>query len=176
MKKILTLIAIITALTSCSNYYKAITIAGPSNASAIEDLKNKNKYFILRSNNNALAMSNLVVTPDKTGIQCNLDTLPAFHRVHLMNATSGKMKYRKETTVDNETVVLNEAHIYISDTGIPVTGPYSFAFDKVQKTEVLEKDKIKTQNRHVTTGLIVVAGIGLLLAGVGALVFAGGIF
>ena len=165
MKKLLGALAILLIFSSCSNYYKAITAGNTNTASGIDELKLKNKYFILRNGTSAFAMSNISFTPDQKVLQCILENLPDEHRLHLKNGERGKMIYLNPTPAMDETVVLNEVHLYISADTAAVIGPYTLGVNKIQKIEVLEKDAQKTKKSH-TTGRIVVAGGILLTVGI----------
>lgn len=163
MKKLLIPVVMICLLTSCNNYYKAALGTKPFTAGSIDDPKMKNRYFILRSGSQAFVINNITFDNDRKTMHCKLDSLPYEHKLHLRNGRNGKMKYKKSINApdEDETAVLNEVHIYISpDTGI-TTGPYTVAFDQIQKIEILEKDKVKTNVSH-TIGICIGVGITLL--------------
>ena len=167
MKKIISAIimfCIIGMLTSCNNYYKAALGTKPVAAGSLEELKSRNKYFILREGNNAFTMTALSFSPDRKTLQCRLDSLPQEHQLHLTSGIDGKMRYIKE----NEEV-LNEVHVYTMSQGNAAAGPYSLNLDQVQKVEIIEQDKARTRKSN-TKGTII--GIGASLLAVGAILFA----
>ena len=164
MKSLLITVIAISLLSSCSNYYKAALGSKPVTASGIENLKTEKKYFILRDGNQAFAMNGITFSPDQKIIQCTLGDLPIEHKLHL---TSKKMKYNKTNFTDeDQTGVLNEVHIYINSNGNTVAGAYTLPLDRVDKIEILEKDKAKTRASY---------GAGIAVGAVGAAILVGGI-
>ena len=164
MKSLLITVIAISLLSSCSNYYKAALGSKPVTASGIENLKTEKKYFILRDGNQAFAMNGITFSPDQKIIQCTLGDLPIEHKLHL---TSKKMKYNKTNFTDeDQTGVLNEVHIYINSNGNTVAGAYTLPLDRVDKIEILEKDKAKTRASYGTGVAIGVGGAALLVGGI----------
>ncbi len=165
MKKLMTAIIVLAAFSSCSNYYKAITTTNPATANSIEDLKMKHKYFILRDSTQAYAMSNISITADRKSIQCNLDSLPEEHIVHLTKGISGKMDYVKtKDAYGNEEDVLNEVHLFTTPNSHAAIGPFTMPLSNVQKTEIPEKDITRTRKSH-TKGAIIAVGASVLAVG-----------
>jgi hypothetical protein len=177
MKHILTVIIVLVTLTSCSSYYKVITTNNPANAYSIADLNTKNKYFILRSGNQAFAMTNISFTEGQQILQCNLETLPDEHKLHLKKGINGKMKYPKIISADesktiadeNKTGILNEVHIYTNGKNNTSTGPFTLQVSDMYKFEVIEKDKQKTKrSKALGTGIVVATSV-LIVGGIAAL-------
>ena len=157
-------IFIITALSCCHNFYKATkaNTNGLSQTSAsISQLKNQNRFFILRSGTKAYYMKTLSLSDDQKTLSTTLDSLPPDHKLYLKYGRKGKMLYKKNT----DEAVLTEVHLFISKDSTLQTGNYSLALDKVQKIEVIEKDKQRTTGSYVigaigyTIGAIAVAAI-----------------
>ena len=169
MKKLLIAIIVLGSFSSCSNYYKAVLVPQPANADSIGNLKKTNRYFILRNGSEAFVMTNISISTDNKNLQCNLETLPFEHRLHLTNGRNGKMKYNKKNNItdENETAVLNEVHIYLTPDGNIAPGPYTLALDKVKKTEIIEKDKIKTKHSYAMGTAV---GISTAVVGIGVIV------
>ena len=164
MKSLLITVMAISLLSSCSNYYKAALGSKPITASGIENLKTEKRYFILRDSNQAFAMNNITFSPDQKTMQCTLGDLPFEHKLHL---TSRNLKYNKTNFTDeDQTPVLNEVHIYINSNGNTVAGAYTLPLDRVDKIEILEKDKAKTRASY---------GVGIAVGAVGAAILVGGI-
>ena len=164
MKSLLITIIAISLLSSCSNYYKAALGSKPATASSIENLKTEKKYFILRDGNQAFAMNGITFSSDQKNLQCTLGDLPIEHKLHL---TSKKMKYNKTNFTDeDQTPVLNEVHLYINSNGNTVAGAYTLPLDRVDKIEILEKDKAKTRASYGTGVAIGVGGAALLVGGI----------
>ncbi|MDP4264728.1 MAG: hypothetical protein Q8941_19530 [Bacteroidota bacterium] len=155
-------------VTACHNYYKATqTPVGSASqkATVMDSLKLQNRYFVLRSGENAYYMNNISLSADQSTLTATLDTLAAGHRLHLTNGRKGKMMYKKNRP---EAIVISEVHLYIPEDPSLKPGPYTLGLDKVQKIEVLEKDKAKTTSSYVigaigyTLGSMVVVGIIIL--------------
>ncbi|MEY2917945.1 MAG: hypothetical protein RIS73_1659 [Bacteroidota bacterium] len=177
MKHILTVIIAATTFTSCGSYYKVITTNNPVTTAAIADLNTKNKYFILRNGNQAFAMTNISFTDSLQILQCNLQTLPDEHKLHLTKGVNGKMRYQKTRLADedksiadgNETGLLNEVHIYTTIKSNTATGSLALPVSDMQKFEVIEKDKQKTKrSKALGTGIVVATSV-LIVGGIAAL-------
>ena len=170
MKKLIILLLMLTGLSSCNNYYKAITVAEPAKAASLSDFKDNKKYYILRNGGDAFVMKNISISSDRKNVQCTLEELPFDHKLYVTNG-GGKMKYKtKKYTDEDESVVLNEVHIYVTPGGKTGTGPYTLAMENIQKAEIIEKDKIKTKSSHITGTIIGVSGTVILIAGIAALI------
>ena len=140
----------------CLNYYKAIKSTPSKAPTQILELQNKARYFVLRNGNIALSMTDISLSGDKKTLQCRLDTVPQYHQLHLKRGhKKGTLRYEKKT----EEFVLNEVHLYISEDTLAKAGnTYTFALDKVQKMEIIEKDGGRTTGSHVVGFLCVVLG------------------
>lgn len=158
-----TLLSLLAMQTACHNYYRVSKTPVTAATTDIEKLKLQNRYFILRCGNTAWFMSGISLSADQKTLQCTLDSLPPEHKLHLSGGRRGKLGYKKDKP---ENGVLNEVHFYIptDKTAMPGTG-YTLSLDKVQKIEVLEKDKGRTTGSYVigaigyTVGAFLVAGI-----------------
>lgn len=162
---ILAIITLLFTLTSCKNFYKATSINYKNNTEkteAVDNLKTANKVFILRSGTTAYEMKNLVVNNDKTILECTLDTLSDFHKLHLTKGKKGNLQYKKNWP--NHYNVLNEVHIYIAPGLATTAGRFTVALDKIQKVEVIEKDKGRTRESYILGGLGIVAGVTVIAA------------
>jgi hypothetical protein len=142
----------------------------PAETGSMNDLKNKNKFFILRNGSESFAMTNISISTDQKTLECNLAVLPYEHRVYVNNSNRNKMKYAKSgNALEDGSMVLNEVHIYVSPDKNIATGPYTLALDKINKTEIIEPDVQKTR-RSKTTGIIV--GVSSAVVVVGGLLLA----
>lgn len=156
---------IMATLSYCHNFYKATkaNTTGISQTSAsINQLKQQSRFFILRSGSKSYYMKTLSLSDDQKTLNAILDTLPPNHKLYLTYGRKGKMLYKKNTLDEG---VLTEVHLFISkDTSIQ-PGNYSLSLDKVQKIEVVEKDKQRTTGSYIigavgyTMGAIAVAAI-----------------
>ena len=165
-KKITSIAIVIISIYGCHNYYKVTSAKSSSNAqtaSLVDSLKMKHRDFILRSGNQAFSMSEPVLSADQKRIECTLDTLSVFNRFHLKKGKKGKMQYNKNELAQSS--VLNEVHFYIPTDNTAVIGSYTLELDKVEKIEVIEKDKGRTTGSYIigavgyTLGAMAVAGI-----------------
>jgi len=152
--------------TQCHNYYKATALKKKTTsnyAGAIDSLKLTNRYFVLRNGNESYYMKNTVLSPDQKNLTCTLEELSPFNKFHLLNGGKGKMQYKK--TDQNQLAVLNEVHFYITPDNAAAFGQYTLPLDKVQKIEVIEKDRKRTTNSYVigavgyTLGAVAVVAI-----------------
>lgn len=154
--------AVFCMLTSCATYYKATSTA----TTKIDTLKSINKYFILRNGVDAYFMENATLSEDKKVISCHLDTLSADHKLHLTKGRGGKMRYNEK---EPEVALLTEVHIYIPfDSTAKLNSDYIFPADKIQKMELLEKNKARTTNSYIIGGVGFIIGflaIAVLMAG-----------
>ncbi len=168
MKRIIPLILLLVFFASCNHYYKAVTTKQVKKSN-IEELKQMNKYFILRSNAQAYAMKNITTSVDEKTLQCNLEELSDDHKLHLTKGRKGKMIYAMAGADEDEIKVLNEVHLYVAADTISNTSQYFLPLEKVLKMEILQKDKQKTRSSQAAgTGIIIGASIllgGLILYG-----------
>jgi hypothetical protein len=160
------IVIIFSGSAACHNYYKASRPAAnnASKRAAITDSLNKDsRYFILRSGSEAYHMKSISLSDDRTTIECTLDLLTANHQLYVSNGGRSAMRYKLHEP--NEASVLNEVHFYIDPDNRITSGHYILQLDKVQKIEVIEKDKKRTMNSYVigalgyTVGAIAVVGI-----------------
>ncbi|HRI20554.1 MAG TPA: hypothetical protein PLA68_06350 [Panacibacter sp.] len=153
----ITAVPLFIMLTGCSNYYKATNTDKNMVAQSVSTQQYQYRYFILRNGGSAYNMSNLLVSDDKTTIHCHLEPLTQEHLLHLVNGRGGNKRYKKNVM---ESGVLNEVHIYIpTDSAAKSGSDYTLALDKVEKIEVLEKDKGKTTASYVLGGVGIAIGI-----------------
>ena len=153
-------------ISSCHHYYKVVTSPlknDSEKATRIDSLRLTNRYFILRNGSEAFYMNHPILSADQKTMECNLETLTSFNKLHLGKGRNGNMRYK--TSNPEDLFVLNEVHFFIVPDNTASLGKYTFALDKVQKIEVIEKDKKRTTNSYVlgaigyTLGTMVVVGI-----------------
>lgn len=160
MKKLLTAILLVSAFSSCSNFYRVVVANGPTTSKGIEDLKKQQKYFILRDTSRAYAMNNVSVSPDGQSLQADLTSIPDQHMTYLWRAKEEKPKYDKM----NEPYVLNEVHLYMLPDSNMAPGHYTLPLKNIQATEILEKDKKRTTRNHTTAIVLTVVGVAVGIA------------
>jgi hypothetical protein len=156
--------ALMFSIAGCHNYYMAskITVADhPSKT--IDSLQKQNRYFILRNGNKAYYMNDISMSDDKKTITCTLDSLPDNHKLYLTKGRKGRMQYKRGQPTDIG--VLNEVHFYINAAESTAFGNYTLPLDKVEKIEVIEKDRGRTTGSFIigalgyTVGAVLVAAI-----------------
>ena len=147
---------------SCHNFYLARKIDNaPGNH--LDSFQHMQRYFILRNGNTSYYMRELKLSDDQKIVNCQLDSLAPEHMLHLHNGRRGKMQYQKSNP--DEFPVLSEVHLYIQRDSTIQLGSYTLSLDKVQKIEVIEKDKLRTQESYIigavgfTLGAIAVAAV-----------------
>ncbi|HEX3768770.1 MAG TPA: hypothetical protein VHT72_10355, partial [Puia sp.] len=96
-------------LSSCKNYFKVKDGSASLKPDSVIHAYN-HRYFILRSGNTALYMSDPQLSPDRKFLSSKLDTLPVYHQLYLHHGIGGHMQYKK---MKPDTVVLSEVHFYI---------------------------------------------------------------
>ncbi|WP_121353288.1 hypothetical protein [Flavisolibacter nicotianae] len=151
-------------LSSCKNYYMARRVQPGQDANGeIDSLYNQARFFVLRTGSQAFYMKTMSLSSDQKTLTTTLDTLPPEHRLHLVNGRGGEMRYKKDDFADAG--VLNEVHLYVPSMDVRAGETVNLSLDKVQKIEVLEKDKKRTTNSYVlgaigfTLGTLAVAGV-----------------
>ncbi|MFI5124930.1 MAG: hypothetical protein ACHQDF_06365, partial [Chitinophagales bacterium] len=142
---------------SCHNYYKVEKT--PSGEPAPDSLIQANlyRYFILRSGQDALYMNHVEMSSNRKSLTCRLDTLPPEHELHLHHGRRGRFRFKK---YQPESVVLNEVHFFIPrDTTALAGNSYTLDFGKIQKMEVLTKDRGRTTQSYILGGMGITLGI-----------------
>jgi hypothetical protein len=160
LRTLLIPLLVLAISTSCHNYYQATTKT--KDPAVIDSLNIANRDFILRNGNKAYYMKIGAMSEDRKTVKVTLDSLSFIHQVYVNNGPKRNLKYKKTS----QQGVLNEVHFYIPyDSTIQIPSSYTLALDKVQKIEVIEKDKKRTTNSYVIgaigyiIGAIVVAAI-----------------
>ncbi|HLK27843.1 MAG TPA: hypothetical protein VKT28_04635 [Puia sp.] len=153
----ITSIPLFCMLTGCAHYYKIGQDTKETVIPAMNTPKYEHRYFILRNGGNAYYMNNILLSDDKKTITCKIDTLSDAHLLHLRNGRGGHERYKASKS---EAAVLNEVHLYIAtDTSVRLGNNYSFGIDKIEKIEVIEKNKGKTTASYVLGGVAITASI-----------------
>lgn len=156
-------IILIVAGSSCNTYYKAVSIpvrTDEEKTYRLDSIFNSNRYIILRSGLAAYNVQEPHLSTDKLQIECIVDTLSPYNKVHLTHGRKGKFIYKKFDPMQK--TVLNEAHIYIQEDSVSKIGKFSVAVNKIDKIELIKKDKSKTTINHILGGLAIAAGITLI--------------
>jgi hypothetical protein len=155
---------------ACMNYYK-ISKSPQNNSTPDTTIQaNLNRYFILRNGDSAYHMNN--ISNYKDLLTCKLEALPTEHSLHLRHGINGNMRFKKYKT---DSVVLKEVHIYQKKDPDANTGnDYTLMYNKIERIEVLEKNKTRTTISYVLGGIAIIAPIvGLVGLAASAVVFTG---
>ncbi|HEY2647790.1 MAG TPA: hypothetical protein VGI38_01300 [Puia sp.] len=147
----------IVFLYSCHNYFKVAAGPGISKRPDSVILAYPHRYFILRSGNDALYMGGMELSPDHKTLQCKLDTVPEEHSIYLKTGLHGNNRYKLGKP---DTVVLSEVHFFITNDSNARPGlSYTLNLEKVQKVEILVKDKGRTTESYILGGLGITLGV-----------------
>lgn len=82
VKKLFTAWLLVIILSCCHNFYKATSakMSGiPETSNTISNLKNQNRFFILRNGSEAFYMAKVSINEDKTSLNAELSSLPLEH-------------------------------------------------------------------------------------------------
>lgn len=142
MKKICVILIaglMLSSMHGCMYYYKVHTVKNIT-PREIKNLDSLFKYLILHQGDSAWHIENMGISNSQvSGI---LSVLPANH-FKFRNTNPEKANRYRYTNKHNETYVLNEAHIYLSnDTLIPVFGTgnkIGFDCSTIKKIEIYYK-------------------------------------
>jgi hypothetical protein len=160
------LLLLLITFSNCNNYYKAITYTERphDNALLADSLLKEDKYFILRTATNAFSMTKPGVNTTGNTISFYPTNLPAEHSLYLKKGRRGKSIPEKTTGYKN---VLNEVHLYVGTDIEPSNQQIVLSFDKVSRMDVLQKDSKRTTGSYILGGVVVTAGILLIVSLVG---------
>lgn len=154
---------ILGSLQSCMFYYKV----QPVKTVTQQDIKTydtQNKYIILHQRDKAWHFSDALIS-DST-LYGKLSTLPENRYKFLTTKPKGGNRYIKR----NESYLLEEVHLYISDSVVPEkhdSGSIKIAFSKIQNAEVY----LKAKGRTNASWLVPAIGGPMLVGGiVGAII------
>ncbi|MEP7107684.1 MAG: hypothetical protein ABI760_06865 [Ferruginibacter sp.] len=156
----------IMLLTACRHFYKTTSIhrgASPGSASTVDSLRLTERYFILRNGGESFYMKDPILGAGQKTLECTLDSIAPDHLLHITKGKKGYRRYSKDNPY--QVSVLNEVHFYISPDTTATVGKYMLDLNKVQKIEVIEKDKGRTATSYVigavgfTVGALAVVAI-----------------
>jgi hypothetical protein len=149
-QRFIIILLFVNVIAGCHNFYKATKSNADNNvakAAVVDSLKQQTRYFVLRNGNQSFYMKNASLNADKKTIDCILDTLSPDHQLHLVSGRGGKMRYNKGR--DEDKGVINEVHFYILADNTTTFGNYTLQLDRIQKIEIIEKDKARTTSSYV---------------------------
>ena len=152
--KVCAFVAVVASQFSCMNYYKLSSTL--QNISAPDKVipAHPQRYFILRNGDSAYHMNN--ISNNGGSFECRLESLPEEHTVHLTQGINRKMRFKRSQA---DSAVLNEVHVYITPDKAVVNGEkYILEPEKIQKIEVLEKDRQKTSTSYLLGGTAITIG------------------
>ena len=158
---ILFIILSVLVLHSCNTYYMSRT----TSLESVDSLSKTSRIFILRSGSQSWLINHLVITPDKTAANCQLDLVPSDHMHHLSNTHRSHFQYNKSSL--NERAVTNEVHLFTAPDTSAKPGPYKLSLGSINRIEILEHDKKRTTISHVRGAIAITAGtaaVALIIA------------
>ncbi|MEP7373696.1 MAG: hypothetical protein ABI675_09935 [Chitinophagaceae bacterium] len=157
--------ALLIVSGACHTYYKASPAKTGSTTEvggSVDSLQKENRYFILRSGSEAWYMKNIELRADQKSLTCVLDSVSYLHKLHFVLGRKRKMQYQKNKLEDLG--VLNEVHLFIPTDNAAAMGSYTLSLEKVNKIEVIEKDKKRTANSYVIGGIGYTLGAFVVVA------------
>ncbi len=144
--------------TGCQNFFKSSVLPSGTPAftgSLTDSLSALQRYFILRNGTRASSMKELELSKNRTKAKFLIEPLPPEHSFYIDKSAANKSTYKKNPEVS----MLNEVHFFIApDYDIPQSGVYILDLDKIQKIEVIEKDRKRTTNSYVLGAVGTAAG------------------
>lgn len=151
--------AILLVFGGCHRYYMTSSRNFDMHpAESFDTLKKDSRYFVLHSGTKAWHLINVTLSQDRKTLSGILGELPPNHQTTINNV---KKKYK-------EPDVLNEVHFYFDDKDTLSAGDITLGLDRIQKVEVIEKDKKRTTGSYVLGalgyGLGTLAVVGIIIA------------
>ncbi|MEO6229587.1 MAG: hypothetical protein ABJB11_04255 [Ferruginibacter sp.] len=148
----------IILFSSCRSYYKIVSVPSTNNvakAASLDSLKNMGREFIIRNGNSAFYASSLSINSNESSMECVLDKLAAENRLYVSRGINGKKWFTGIKSSDYS--VLNEVHLYTEPDNSMSMGNNKIYLDKIQKIEIIEKDKGRTTTSHLLGALAITA-------------------
>ena len=165
----ITLIAFLNCIVGCGYFYKVQTEKDISKQK-ISEINKPEKFIILQDGINAWHFSNLKFIGDTlTG---NLDLNLGYHMNYLSPEKPEKPNRFKKK---NEPDVINEVHIYITDTIPIISVTASIPITSIQKIDIYNYDKKATKRSWVLGITLPLVG-GLLVVFIVAIIASGPLF
>lgn len=149
----------------CQRFYRPVKVDAPSvhnKHSSLKQLADQNRYFILRKGNESYSLNNIALDQKQMTLSSNVDDVSADHQLYIRERTKS-YNYSKSKYED---VVLNEVHLFISDTvKIDTSHTYTLPLSIIEKIEVIEYDRDKSSRSRIlgTIGLVLGAGLVVLI-------------
>lgn len=154
------------SLQGCMFYYKVQTVSKVT-PQAVKKYDSLDKYIILHQRDKAWHLSQPLIS-DST-LYGKLSVLPD-HRYKFQTTKPNQGNRYVKNKKSNETYVLEEVHLYISDSGFPIkydSGSIKIALSKIQNAEVYVKAKGRTNASWLVPaigGSVLVGGIAVGVA------------
>jgi hypothetical protein len=155
-------LAFLSSLQGCMYYYKVQTVR-PVTEKKMKEYDSLNKYLILHQGDSATHLSNLWV--DGNTLSGNLSVLPENRLKYKTTDTTKGNRYRN-TSKHDETFVLKEVHLYITDSLVPnvFSGDrIRLEYSKIDKAEIYKKDKGRTAVSWIIPAASPFILVGILL-------------
>lgn len=159
------------SLQGCMFYYKVQTVSQVT-PPEVKKYDSLDKYIILHQRDKAWHLSQTLIS-DNT-LSGKLTVLPENRYKFLTTKPNQGNRYVKNKK-SNETYVIEEVHLYLSDSVVPIkydSGSIKIAFSKIQKAEVYVKAKGRTNASWLVPaigGSVLVGGIAVGVAAAASL-------
>ncbi|MCO4292923.1 hypothetical protein NF867_08625 [Solitalea sp. MAHUQ-68] len=162
MKKLLLFgllfLIMIQFILGCNNYYYKVTQIDYKNqpSTDIQTLAiGRNVILHDLSSQNSFTLTNLNTHSSQDEVQFNVVSSSTEELNHDQVAIKNKGKLDKKQYSGK----YNEMHIYVDDMDSLENEKYVLKTDRIEKINVIEFDKKKTSNKHLTTGLLIGGGV-----------------
>src|SRR5690606_33119993 len=116
-----------------------------------------NRVFILRNGRNPFLIRNATLNEDKTILRCKLEPLPFEHEMHLTYGQKGKYQYKKGSAQADG--LLREVHFFTQADANANYGDYNLDLNRIEKIEVIERDRKRTTNSYVLGAIGTTLGV-----------------
>jgi hypothetical protein len=135
--------------TGCATYYmpvKADTSTPRAAGDIVTEYASK-KLLILRQGTNSYGLKNPTVDTTALTLNANLVLLDS-SLYQYINAKPRKYSYTND-------VVLKEVHVFSKDSSsADITSAFTLPLNKIEKIEVIEKDKKRTNKGYIVGGIV----------------------
>ena len=146
------LVVFVHFITGCQTYYKVSQ--GSNSPEAIQQMQEKNKYFILHEGQQAWHLENLVLNEDQMVITGTLDTLPANHQYYKTANPERANRYKSSKGYPTY-----EVHLYTREHILQDNSQVTVPLQAIEKVEVYDKDSGATAVSYIFGGLGITLGI-----------------
>jgi hypothetical protein len=156
---------LLCSLQGCKYYYKVQPVSKVTHQE-VKKFDSLDKYIILHQRDKAWHFSKTIISKDT--LYGELSVLPENRYKFLTTKPTGGNRYIKNFD-PNESYVLEEVHVYLSDSVVPEkydSGNIKIAFSKIQNAEVY----VKAKGRTNASWLVPAIGVPVIAGGIVAII------